>query len=117
MPARLMCFLDEVDAYAGLRDEKATPVTLAERAEPQPCASRVLNVLFMVSNPDHPGARRIEREFEASDQRRYFRALSRIAAICNGCSRAGHCAGTKGKARNGPCIHVWACEKPNRRAS
>lgn len=68
MPARYV-FLDEVDAYPTSADEEGDPVTLAE-ARTTTFAHR--RKLFLVSTPTIKGLSRIEREFEASDQRRYF---------------------------------------------
>ena len=68
MPARYV-FLDEVDAYPASADEEGDPVTLAE-ARTTTFAHR--RKVFMVSTPTIRGMSRIEREFEASDQRRYF---------------------------------------------
>ncbi|MBJ6372745.1 phage terminase large subunit family protein [Sedimentitalea arenosa] len=68
MPARYI-FLDEVDAYPASADEEGDPVTLAE-ARTTTFAHR--RKLFLVSTPTIRGLSRIEREFEASDQRRYF---------------------------------------------
>jgi len=68
MPARYV-FLDEVDAYPASADEEGDPVTLAE-ARTTTFAHR--RKVFMVSTPTIRGLSRIEREFDASDQRRYF---------------------------------------------
>lgn len=68
MPARYI-FLDEVDAYPASADEEGDPVTLAE-ARTTTFSHR--RKVFMVSTPTIRGISRIEREFEASDQRRYF---------------------------------------------
>jgi phage terminase large subunit GpA-like protein len=68
MPARYV-FLDEIDAYPASADEEGDPVTLAE-ARTTTFAHR--RKVFMVSTPTIRGLSRIEREFEASDQRRYF---------------------------------------------
>ena len=68
MPARYI-FLDEVDAYPASADEEGDPVTLAE-ARTTTFSHR--RKLFMVSTPTIRGISRIEREYEASDQRRYF---------------------------------------------
>ena len=68
MPARYI-FLDEVDAYPASADEEGDPVTLAE-ARTTTFSHR--RKLFLVSTPTIRGISRIEREFEASDQRRYF---------------------------------------------
>ncbi|PKP79219.1 MAG: terminase [Alphaproteobacteria bacterium HGW-Alphaproteobacteria-3] len=67
-PARYI-FLDEVDAYPGSADEEGDPVTLAE-ARSLTFAHR--RKVFLVSTPTIRGLSRIEREYEASDQRRYF---------------------------------------------
>lgn len=67
MPARYL-FLDEIDAYPGDVEGEGDPIALAER--------RTTNFpkrkLFLVSTPTIKGVSRIEREFLASDQRRYF---------------------------------------------
>jgi len=67
-PARYI-FLDEVDAYPASADEEGDPVTLAE-ARSLIFAHR--RKVLLVSTPTIRGLSRIEREFEASDQRRYF---------------------------------------------
>jgi phage terminase large subunit GpA-like protein len=68
MPARYI-FLDEVDAYPASADEEGDPVTLAE-ARTTTFSHR--RKVFMVSTPTIRGISRIEREFESSDQRRFF---------------------------------------------
>jgi phage terminase large subunit GpA-like protein len=68
MPARYV-FLDEVDAYPASADEEGDPVTLAE-ARTTTFSHR--RKVFLVSTPTIRGISRIEREFEASDQRRFF---------------------------------------------
>jgi phage terminase large subunit GpA-like protein len=67
-PARYL-FLDEVDAYPASADEEGDPVSLAE-ARSLTFAHR--RKALLVSTPTIRGLSRIEREFEASDQRRYF---------------------------------------------
>ncbi|MCL7466063.1 phage terminase large subunit family protein [Phaeovulum sp. NW3] len=67
-PARYI-FLDEVDAYPASADEEGDPVSLAE-ARSLTFAHR--RKVFLVSTPTIRGISRIEREFEASDQRRFF---------------------------------------------
>lgn len=67
-PARYI-FLDEVDAYPASADEEGDPVTLAE-ARSLTFAHR--RKVLLVSTPTIKGLSRIEREFETSDQRRYF---------------------------------------------
>ncbi len=68
MPARYL-FLDEVDAYPSSADDEGDPVSLAE-ARTATFSHR--RKVFMVSTPTIRGMSRIEREYEASDQRRYF---------------------------------------------
>lgn len=68
MPAR-MVFLDEVDAYPQDVDEEGDPISLAE--------ARTISFghrkkLFLASTPTIKGMSRIEKEYEASDQQRYF---------------------------------------------
>jgi len=67
-PARYI-FLDEVDAYPASADEEGDPVSLAE-ARSLTFAHR--RKVFLVSTPTIRGLSRIEREYEASDQRRFF---------------------------------------------
>ncbi len=67
-PARYV-FLDEVDAYPGDVDGEGDPIALAE-ARTATFGHR--KTLFLVSTPIIKGLSRIEREHEASDQRRYF---------------------------------------------
>jgi phage terminase large subunit GpA-like protein len=68
MPARYL-FLDEVDAYPPSADEEGDPVALAEaRTRTFSWRSKVL----LGSTPTIHGLSRIEREYETSDQRRYF---------------------------------------------
>lgn len=73
MPARYL-FLDEVDAYPGDVEGEGDPIALAE-ARTRTFARRKV---FMVSTPTIKGRSRIEREYEASDRRRYF-------VPCQGC--------------------------------
>lgn len=68
MPARYL-FLDEVDAYPPSADEEGDPVALAE-ARTRTFSWRAKT--FLTSTPTIHGFSRIEREYEASDQRRYF---------------------------------------------
>jgi phage terminase large subunit GpA-like protein len=68
MPARYL-FLDEVDAYPPSADEEGDPVALAEaRTRTFSWRSKVM----LGSTPTIHGLSRIEREYEASDQRRFF---------------------------------------------
>jgi phage terminase large subunit GpA-like protein len=75
-PARYI-FLDEVDAYPASADEEGDPVSLAE-ARSLTFAHR--RKVFLVSTPTIRGLSRIEREFEASDQRRFFVACPHCGA-------------------------------------
>ena len=68
MPARYL-FLDEVDAYPPSADEEGDPVALAE-ARTRTFSWRAK--AFLTSTPTIHGFSRIEREYEASDQRRFF---------------------------------------------
>ena len=67
MPVRYL-FLDEVDGYPGDVDGEGDPVALAE-ARTRTFARRKI---FIVSTPTIHGLSRIEREYDASDRRRYF---------------------------------------------
>src|SRR5690606_24595848 len=62
-------FLDEADAYPGDVDGEGDPIALAE-ARTQTFGHRAK--VYIVSTPTIRGLSRIEREYEASDQRRYF---------------------------------------------
>ena len=68
IPARYI-LLDEVDAYPASADEEGDPVTLAE-ARSLTFAHR--RKVLLISTPTVKGFSRIEREYEASDMRRYF---------------------------------------------
>ena len=67
MPVRYL-FLDEVDGYPQDVDGEGSAVALAE-ARTRTFARRKI---FIVSTPTIAGVSTIEREYEASDQRRYF---------------------------------------------
>lgn len=67
MPVRYL-FLDEVDAYPVDVDGEGDALMLAE-ARTRTFARRKI---LIISTPTIAGASTIEREFEASDQRRYF---------------------------------------------
>ncbi len=67
MPVRYL-FLDEVDGYPLDVDGEGDAISLAE-ARTRTFARRKI---FIVSTPTISGASAIEREYEASDQRRYF---------------------------------------------
>ena len=68
MPVRYL-FLDEVDAYPPSADDEGDPVALAE-ARTRTFSWR--RKVFLASTPTIRGLSRIEREYQASDQRRYF---------------------------------------------
>jgi phage terminase large subunit GpA-like protein len=68
MPARY-AFLDEIDAYDPDADGEGDPVELAV-ARTKTYGFR--KKIFLVSTPKFKGTSRIEREYLASDQRRYF---------------------------------------------
>lgn len=68
MPARYL-FLDEVDAYPPSADQEGEPVALAE-ARTRTFSWR--RKIYLASTPTIRGFSRIEREYEASDQRRFF---------------------------------------------
>jgi len=67
MPIRNL-FMDEVDEYPGDIDGQGDPVSLAEKRT----ATFSRRKIFLVSTPTIKNLSRIEREFLASDQRRYF---------------------------------------------
>jgi phage terminase large subunit GpA-like protein len=67
MPVRYL-FLDEVDGYPVDVDGEGSAVALAE-ARTRTFSRRKI---FIVSTPTIAGVSTIEREYEASDQRRYF---------------------------------------------
>ena len=67
MPVRFL-FLDEVDGYPSDVDGEGDAISLAE-ARTRTFARRKI---FIVSTPTISGASTIEREYLASDQRRYF---------------------------------------------
>jgi phage terminase large subunit GpA-like protein len=68
MSARFL-FLDEIDAYPGDVEEEGDPIDLAE------ARARTFGIrrkTYLVSTPTIAGLSRIEREYLASDQRRFF---------------------------------------------
>jgi phage terminase large subunit GpA-like protein len=69
MPIRWL-FCDEIDEYPGDVDGQGDPIALAEKRTTGPTYPR--RKVFLVSTPTVKGLSRIEREFLASDQRRYF---------------------------------------------
>lgn len=68
MSARYL-FMDEVDAYPGDVEGEGDPIALAS-ARARTFGRRKKE--FLVSTPTIAGQSRIEREYEASDQRRFF---------------------------------------------
>lgn len=69
MPIRWL-FCDEVDEYPGDIDGQGDPIALAEQRLTGPTFTRRKELLC--STPTIKGLSRIEREYLASDQRRYF---------------------------------------------
>ena len=67
MPIRYL-FCDEVDEYPGDVEGQGDPVVLAEKRTTNFARRKV----FLVSTPTIKGLSRIEKEYLASDQRRYF---------------------------------------------
>lgn len=68
MPARY-AFLDEVDAYDGDVEGEGSPIDLvAQRLKTFGRKGK----MFLASTPKIKGSSRIEKEFEETDQRRYF---------------------------------------------
>jgi phage terminase large subunit GpA-like protein len=67
MPARYL-FLDEVDGYPGDVEGEGDPILLAERRS----ATFQRRKILLVSTPKTKSLSRIQREYEQSDQRRFF---------------------------------------------
>ncbi|MBL0320089.1 MAG: phage terminase large subunit family protein [Alphaproteobacteria bacterium] len=67
MPARYL-FMDEVDGYPGDVEGEGDPILLAERRS---ATFQRRRKILLVSTPTLKGLSRIQREFEASDQRYY----------------------------------------------
>jgi phage terminase large subunit GpA-like protein len=67
MPIRFL-FCDEVDEYPGDVDGQGDPVALAEKRT----ATYARRKILQTSTPTVRGVSRIEREYLASDQRKYF---------------------------------------------
>lgn len=67
MPARYL-FLAEVDGYPGDVEGEGDPILLAERRS----ATFQRRKILLVSTPKTKSLSRIQREYEASDQRQYF---------------------------------------------
>ena len=67
MPVRFL-FLDEVDAYPQDADREGDPIALAVKRTDTFNRRKI----YIVSTPTVEGASRIEAEFLATDQRRYF---------------------------------------------
>ena len=105
MPARYV-FLDEVDAYPASADEEGDPVGLAE-ARSLTFAHR--RKVFLVSTPTIRGVSRIEREYEASDQRRFFVPCPHCGAMQ--WLRFERLRWQKGKPETA-AYHCDACETP-----
>ncbi len=69
MPIRWL-FCDEVDEYPGDVRGQGDPIALAEKRCTGPVFSR--RKVYLCSTPTIKGLSRIENEYEASDQRRYY---------------------------------------------
>lgn len=69
MPIRFL-FCDEIDEYPGDVDGQGDPIALAEKRQSGPVHSR--RKTFLASTPTVKGLSRIEKEFQKSDQRRFF---------------------------------------------
>jgi len=76
MPIRFL-FCDEIDEYPGDVKGQGDPIVLAEKRCSGPNYSR--RKVFLVSTPTIKGLSRIEKEYERSDQRRYFIPCSHCA--------------------------------------
>lgn len=69
MPIRYL-FCDEIDEYPGDVDGQGDPIALAEKRQSGPMHAR--RKVFLASTPTVKGLSRIEKEFQKSDQRRFF---------------------------------------------
>lgn len=67
MPVKYL-FVDEVDRFPQEVEDEGDPITLAERRT----ATFARRKIFLVSTPTILGVSRITKEFEQSDQRRYY---------------------------------------------
>lgn len=67
MPIRYL-FMDEVDEYAADVGGQGDAVSLAEKRT----STFSMKKIYLVSTPTFKNISRIEREYEASDQRRYY---------------------------------------------
>jgi phage terminase large subunit GpA-like protein len=105
MPARWL-FLDEVDAYDGDVDGEGDPIALAE-ARTRTFGHR--RKVFIASTPTIRGLSRIEREYEASDQQRFFLPCPFCHAMQ--ALRFERLRWEKGEA-DGAAYHCEACERP-----
>ena len=103
MPVRYL-FCDEVDAYPPDADSEGDPLTLAI----QRTSTFARKKIFIVSTPTIKGLSRIEKEFENTDQRKFFvpcpycnhfqvlnwrgiqhdSVLNEIVYICENCKRS-----------------------------
>ena len=77
MTARFL-FLDEVDAYPGDVEGEGDPIALAE-ARARTFGWR--RKAYLVSTPTIAGRSRIEREYQASDQRRFYLPCPHCSAM------------------------------------
>jgi phage terminase large subunit GpA-like protein len=105
MTARFL-FLDEVDAYPGDVEGEGDPIVLAE-ARARTFGWR--RKAFLVSTPTIAGRSRIEREYQASDQRRFFLPCPHCAAMQ--WLRFEHLVWEKGSPSS-VAYHCEACDRP-----
>jgi phage terminase large subunit GpA-like protein len=89
MPVRYL-FLDEVDAYDFDVDGEGDPVSLAS----QRTITFANRKIFLVSTPTIQGLSRIELEYEQSDRRRWWGAVSRMSGNIR-CWRKSACNGRR----------------------
>ena len=105
MTARFL-FLDEVDAYPGDVEGEGDPIALAE-ARARTFGWR--RKAYLVSTPTIAGRSRIEREYQASDQRRFFVPCPHCQAIQ--WLRFERLIWTKGNPTS-VAYHCEACDQP-----
>lgn len=100
MPIRYL-FLDEIDAYPLDVDGEGDPIQLAEKRTTTFARRKV----YMCSTPTVKDVSRIEREFNRSDQRRYF-------VPCPHCNHSQHLRWSQLKwSDDDPQTAAYACEE------
>ena len=98
MPVRYL-FLDEVDAFPVDVDGEGDPVSLAERRTTTVSRRKI----YMSSTPTVKDTSRIEREYLASDQRKYF-------VPCPHCDHFQHLRWSQVKWGDDPAAAAYVCE-------